>query len=431
MRWAAPEERPEPAPAPPEDPTTGRGLLPVRCLTVMLVGPIHTDQRNRTVWASFMTWMIRKSGGCGSTNCCSSWRSEDPPSRRVQQSPRTPSISLDYIFMSRREGVSWRLRKTKHGRTLRVSWASAPRPALHTHYGNTTPKTCCLTNATSTGEALTPSPSSIRWKPGPRRRVLKLPQCHHQVHRTLKIHSHPRAPVALPWTDTATAIHRMQDLNITLSGHLHNQTLPALIQVTRAKVPTSIPSSTTEAQSTINNILLVPISQPIDLCTHHMAQRVKGLHTINRQVVVREALQEPQVLTLTTGINRLAISPGLVTHLRLPPVQGHHNPQAQRVTTIAQISPEGILTLPRISNLTSPSISKDLPCMVDGLTTPSIEGSTHLRQVLNLTHSNGINLPGLERLQPIRLVLASGLNHHTNPLRIHNSLGDPTCPLQV
>lgn len=74
-----------------------------------------------------------------------------------------------------------RLRRTRRGRTLRVSWASARPQVRPTRYGNTTPRTCCLTSATSTGAVSIPSLLSIRWKPGPRRRTPRLPQCHPQV----------------------------------------------------------------------------------------------------------------------------------------------------------------------------------------------------------------------------------------------------------
>lgn len=49
-----------------------------------------------------------------------------------------------------------------------------------------------------------------------------------------------------------------------------------MLQVTRVKEPTSILNSTTEVLSTINNTLLEATSQAIDLCTHHMVQRVIG-----------------------------------------------------------------------------------------------------------------------------------------------------------
>lgn len=373
--------------------------------------------------------MTPKTDVFGLTSCCSSWRSGTRQSRRAQQSPRTPSISIDYIFMSKSEGASWRLQKTRHGRTLRVYWALGPHQVPPTPSANTIPRTCCRLNAISTAEALTRSRSSIKLKPGPRKRPRKLHQCHHQDHPIHKIHSQLLVLAALRWMVTAMVTLQTQDKSTMHRGPHPRLMHPLHIQVTRGREVTSILNSTTEDLNTISNILLAAVFQGIGPCTHPMVQRVTG-HITNLLVVPRELPLELQDPTPTTGIRPRATSPGPATPKLPPPARARPSPDPRRRVgniTARIRRQEDIQTSPRTSNLIHHLVNKG---HMVGPTTPSIEASIHHKEAHNRTPSNGINLPDLVPHQLIKLVLASGRNHLTSPLKIHSSRGAPTCLLQ-
>lgn len=298
-----------------------------------------------------------------------------------------------------------------------------------THCGSITPNIYCRMNAISIEEALTPNPSSIKLKQGPRRKVPKLHQCHHQVHPTRKIPSQLLALAVHLWMATTTVILPVLVKNTILKGHLPRVIHQVLIQVTKVREAISIPTNTTEAQSTTNNILQEAISPVIGPCTLLMAPRVTG-DIISHLVAPREDLLVLQGRIRTTATNLQAINRGQAIHRLHLPVQELLSHLVNLVIITDQTSLDGILTLPRISNLINPLANKGLPCMVAGQITPNTEVNIHRKEVHNRTPSNGINLQDLVLHLVVKLARASGLKHLTNLLRILSSRGDRTCLLQ-
>lgn len=205
------------------------------------------------------------------------------------------------------------------------------------------------------------------------------------------------------------------------SGHHLRRMLPLHIQVTRVRA-TSTLNSMAGVLSTISSIPQEAISREIGLCTLLMVQRVTG-RLITKPLVVLKVVHRELRAPIPTGISPQVTNPGQGTLKHLLQVQERLSHQAK--VGIIIVLTEDILTL----------ANRGLLCMLGGLTTPSTEASTLPREVHNPTHNSGVNRPDRVLLQTARLVRGHGHNHptshHTNHLKILNSLGDPTCLLQV
>ena len=138
----------------------------LNCRLIVFIFFSYLNYRKRAMlamlWLACMILMTIQTGRNFWTNCCASWKRKAVRSQHARPYRKirwTCSGCTCWFVIAE---VLLRSQRTRLGRMWPHRWASEPRPAPPTHYGNITPRTFSRGNVNSIEAVSIPGPSLIK-----------------------------------------------------------------------------------------------------------------------------------------------------------------------------------------------------------------------------------------------------------------------------